>query len=134
MDLENVVFNVVRTVKIYEKGFTSVKRNPVDYQVRVYSFSDFIENRINFESFKDDSLRPLEEAMDSNLFTIDSIEGERLIGGTTSYNRLTVRLSDKPSAMSEEEYEDIRSKFIELIGGECISFTSNKNKLDIVIS
>ena len=51
MEFRELILRVVSTIRVYEKGFTSVKRNPVDYQIRVKSLSEFIECRINFESF-----------------------------------------------------------------------------------
>lgn len=129
MEFRELISRVVSTIRVYEKGFTSVKRNPVDYQIRVKSLSEFIECRINFESFKIDELRKYEELMDGNLFIVSSLDGEN----GNSFDRATILIGSKLSYMSDNEYDDLVESVSKFIGGNTVTFTSDKNNLGINI-
>lgn len=129
MEFRELISRVVSTIRVYEKGFTSVKRNPVDYQIRVKSLSEFIECRINFESFKIDELRKYEELMDGNLFIVSSLDGEN----GNSFDRATILIGSKPNYMSDNEYDDLVESVSKFIGGNTVTFTSDKNNLGINI-
>lgn len=129
--MEEVILKVVNTLKVYEKGFTSVKRNPVDYQKRVESLSEFVECRINFELFKDPRFKELEEIMDSHLFEVESINDENPF--KNSFSSITLSIGSKPINMSEEDYSHITESLISLIGGTSVSFSSDRNNLNLVI-
>lgn len=131
MEMEEVILRVVNTLKVYEKGFTSVKRNPVDYQKRAESLSEFVECRINFELFKDSKFKELEEIMDSHLFEVDSINDENPF--KNSFSSITLSIGRKPIGMSDEEYEKVTNSLINLIGGTSMSFSSDRNNLNLVI-
>lgn len=131
MEIEEVILKVVNTLKVYEKGFTSVKRNPVDYQKRVESLSEFVECRMNFELFKDSRFKELEEAMDSHLFEVESISDENSF--KNSFSSITLSIGSKPINMSEEDYSHITESLISLIGGTSVSFSSDRNNLNLVI-
>lgn len=131
MEMEEVILKVVNTLKVYEKGFTSVKRNPVDYQKRVESLSEFVECRINFELFKDSRFKELEEIMDSHLFEVESINDENPF--KNSFSSITLSIGSKPVNVSDDEYENVINSLTDLIGGTSISFSSDKNNLGINI-
>lgn len=131
MEIEEVILKVVNTLKVYEKGFTSVKRNPVDYQKRVESLSEFVECRMNFELFKDSRFKELEEGMDSHLFEVESISDENSF--KNSFSSITLSIGGKPINMSEEDYSHITESLISLIGGTSVSFSSDRNNLNLVI-
>lgn len=131
MEIEEVILKVVNTLKVYEKGFTSVKRNPVDYQKRVESLSEFVECRVNFELFKDSKFKELEEIMDSHLFEVESINDENPF--KNSFSSITLSIGNKPINMSEEDYRNVTESLIDLIGGTSISFSSDRNNLNLVI-
>lgn len=131
MEMEEVVLKVVNTLKVYEKGFTSVKRNPVDYQKRVESLSEFVECRINFELFKDSRFKELEEIMDSHLFEVESINDENPF--KNSFSSITLSIGSKPVNVSDNEYENIINSLTNLIGGTSISFSSDRNNLNLII-
>lgn len=131
MEIEDVILKVVNTLKVYEKGFTSVKRNPVDYQKRVESLSEFVECRVNFELFKDSKFKELEEIMDSHLFEVESINDENSF--KNSFSSITLSIGNKPINMSEEDYRNVTESLIDLIGGTSISFSSDRNNLNLVI-
>lgn len=129
--MEEVVLKVVNTLKVYEKGFTSVKRNPVDYQKRVESLSEFVECRINFELFKDSRFKELEEIMDSHLFEVESINDENPF--KNSFSSITLSIGSKPVNVSDDEYENVINSLTNLIGGTSISFSSDRNNLNLII-
>lgn len=129
--MEEVILKVVNTLKVYEKGFTSVKRNPVDYQKRVESLSEFVECRINFELFKDSRFKELEEIMDSHLFEVESINDENLF--KNSFSSITLSIGSKPVNVSDDEYENVINSLTNLIGGTSISFSSDRNNLNLII-
>lgn len=129
--MEEVVLKVVNTLKVYEKGFTSVKRNPVDYQKRVESLSEFVECRINFELFKDSRFKELEEIMDSHLFEVESINDENPF--KNSFSSITLSIGSKPVNVSDNEYENVINSLTNLIGGTSISFSSDRNNLNLII-
>lgn len=131
MEMEEVILKVVNTLKVYEKGFTSVKRNPVDYQKRVESLSEFVECRINFELFKDSRFKELEEIMDSHLFEVESINDENLF--KNSFRSITLSIGSKPVNVSDDEYENVINSLTNLIGGTSISFSSDRNNLNLII-
>lgn len=131
MEMEEVVLKVVNTLKVYEKGFTSVKRNPVDYQKRVESLSEFVECRINFELFKDSRFKELEEIMDSHLFEVESINDENPF--KNSFSSITLSIGSKPVNVSDDEYENVINSLTNLIGGTSISFSSDRNNLNLII-
>lgn len=131
MEIEEVILKVVNTLKVYEKGFTSVKRNPVDYQKRVESLSEFVECRMNFELFKDSRFKELEEEMDSHLFEVESISDENSF--KNSFSSITLSIGSKPINMSEEDYSHITESLISLIGGTSVSFSSDRSNLNLVI-
>lgn len=131
MEMEEVVLKVVNTLKVYEKGFTSVKRNPVDYQKRVESLSEFVECRINFELFKDSRFKELEEIMDSHLFEVESINDENPF--KNSFSSITLSIGSKPVNVSDDEYESVINSLTNLIGGTSISFSSDRNNLNLII-
>lgn len=131
MEMEEVVLKVVNTLKVYEKGFTSVKRNPVDYQKRVESLSEFVECRINFELFKDSRFKELEEIMDSHLFEVESINDENPF--KNSFSSITLSIGSKPVNVSDNEYENVINSLTNLIGGTSISFSSDRNNLNLII-
>lgn len=129
--MEEVILKVVNTLKVYEKGFTSVKRNPVDYQKRVESLSEFVECRINFELFKDSRFKELEEIMDSHLFEVESINDENPF--KNSFSSITLSIGSKPVNVSDDEYENVINSLTDLIGGTSISFSSDRNNLNLII-
>lgn len=129
MLLDKVIRNVVSTIRLFEKGFTSVQRNPVDLSVRIGSVGEFVECRLNFELFKVDEFRNYEEMMDGYLMKVRKVEGERSRG----YSRIHVSIGDKPGQMNDELYNEIVNKVASLIGGKCISFSDDKRNLNIVI-
>ena len=129
--MEEVVLKVVNTLKVYEKGFTSVKRNPVDYQKRVESLSEFVECRINFELFKDSRFKELEEIMDSHLFEVESINDENPF--KNSFSSIILSIGSKPVNVSDDEYENVINSLTDLIGGTSISFSSDRNNLNLII-
>lgn len=129
--MEEVILKVVNTLKVYEKGFTSVKRNPVDYQKRVESLSEFVECRINFELFKDPRFKELEEIMDSHLFEVESINDENPF--KNSFSSITLSIGSKPVNVSDDEYENVINSLTNLIGGTSISFSSDRNNLNLII-
>ena len=129
--MEEVILKVVNTLKVYEKGFTSVKRNPVDYQKRVESLSEFMECRINFELFKDSRFKELEEIMDSHLFEVESINDENPF--KNSFSSITLSIGSKPVNVSDDEYENVINSLTDLIGGTSISFSSDRNNLNLII-
>lgn len=129
--MEEVALKVVNTLKVYEKGFTSVKRNPVDYQKRVESLSEFVECRINFELFKDSRFKELEEIMDSHLFEVESINDENPF--KNSFSSITLSIGSKPVNVSDDEYENVINSLTDLIGGTSISFSSDRNNLNLII-
>lgn len=129
--MEEVILKVVNTLKVYEKGFTSVKRNPVDYQKRVESLSEFVECRINFELFKDSRFKELEEIMDSHLFEVESINDENPF--KNSFSSITLSIGSKPVNVSDDEYENVINSLTNLIGGTSISFSSDRNNLNLII-
>ena len=129
--MEEVILKVVNTLKVYEKGFTSVKRNPVDYQKRVESLSEFVECRINFELFKDSRFKELEEIMDSHLFEVESINDENPF--KNSFSSITLSIGSKPVNVSHDEYENVINSLTNLIGGTSISFSSDRNNLNLII-
>ena len=129
--MEEVILKVVNTLKVYEKGFTSVKRNPVDYQERVESLSEFVECRINFELFKDSRFKELEEIMDSHLFEVESINDENPF--KNSFSSITLSIGSKPVNVSDDEYENVINSLTDLIGGTSISFSSDRNNLNLII-
>ena len=131
MEMEEVALKVVNTLKVYEKGFTSVKRNPVDYQKRVESLSEFVECRINFELFKDSRFKELEEIMDSHLFEVESINDENPF--KNSFSSITLSIGSKPVNVSDDEYENVINSLTNLIGGTSISFSSDRNNLNLII-
>lgn len=131
MEMEEVILKVVNTLKVYEKGFTSVKRNPVDYQKRVESLSEFVECRINFELFKDSRFKELEEIMDSHLFEVESINDENPF--KNSFSSITLSIGSKPVNVSDDEYENVINSLTDLIGGTSISFSSDRNNLNLII-
>lgn len=131
MEMEEVILKVVNTLKVYEKGFTSVKRNPVDYQKRVESLSEFVECRINFELFKDSRFKELEEIMDSHLFEVESINDENPF--KNSFSSITLSIGSKPVNVSDDEYENVINSLTNLIGGTSISFSSDRNNLNLII-
>ena len=118
--MEEVILKVVNTLKVYEKGFTSVKRNPVDYQKRVESLSEFVECRINFELFKDSRFKELESINDENPFK-------------NSFSSITLSIGSKPVNVSDDEYENVINSLTDLIGGTSISFSSDRNNLNLII-
>lgn len=129
MEFKDAVYNVVKSLRLYEKDFTSAKRTPVDYQVRVKSLSEYIECRLNFESFKIDSLRRYEEIMDGYLFSVDSIFD---VNGN-SYSRVIIKIGEKPDILSSNDYENIINEVSKIIGGNKLSFSSNKNNLELSV-
>jgi hypothetical protein len=130
MDFNNVVFNTVKTLRLFEKGFTSCKRTPVDYQTRPESLSEFIEIRLNFESFKVKELEKLEQMMDGRLFVVKDITNER----NNSYDKVVISLNEnKPEMISDEDYINLISNAKVILGGSTISFSSDKRNLNIVI-
>ena len=129
--MEEVILKAVNTLKVYEKGFTSVKRNPVDYQKRVESLSEFVECRINFELFKDSRFKELEEIMDSHLFEVESINDENPF--KNSFSSITLSIGSKPVNVSDDEYENVINSLTDLIGGTSISFSSDRNNLNLII-
>lgn len=131
MTLENSIKSIVDTLKLFDEGFTSVKRNPVDLGVRVKSLSEFIECRFNFELFKLPEFKSYEELMDGYLFKVSCILNE----GFRSYERITLEINDeKPEFLSDDSFRSIIRDVEELIGGKYISFSSDRKNLDIQYS
>lgn len=131
MNIENAVYNVVDTLRKFELGFTSVKRNPIDYQIRVSSLEEFIECRLNYELFKIAELARAEELMDGYLFVVRYINGAR----GNRFNQAVIELSTTcPSNMSEDEFNELMSEVESIIGGRSLTFSSNRNNLSLIIS
>lgn len=129
MEFRDAVYRVVRSLRLFELGYTSAKRTPVDYQIRVRSLSEYIEVRLNFELFKHDKLRAYEEMTDGHLFVVDQVFDE----SGRWYSKVVVSLCEKPDELSLDDYESLTKIVTDLVGGLSVSFSSNKNKLNIQI-
>lgn len=119
--ITNALSKVVDTLKYYEKDYVSAKRNPIDSQERSTSMSHYLECRINFEFFKIDEFRELEEMTDGHLFVVKFIEGER----EKDYDIATIVINDELNI-------DV-SSIIKYLGGRSMSFSSNKDDLNLII-
>jgi hypothetical protein len=92
--------------------------------------SEFIEIRLNFESFKVKELEKLEQMMDGRLFVVKDITNER----NNSYDKVVISLNEnKPEMISDEDYINLISNAKVILGGSTISFSSDKRNLNIVI-
>lgn len=129
MLLDGVIRNVVSTIRLFEKGFTSVQRNPVDLSIRIGSVGEFVECRLNFEMFKMEEFKNYEEMMDGYLMKVIRVDNERPRG----YSRIHISIGDKPKDMSEDMYLGMVNRVTELIGGRVISFSDDKRNLNIAI-
>lgn len=129
MVFEDIILKVVNTLKLYERGFTRVKRTPVEYGVRPVSLSEYIECRLNFESFKDPYLRKYEEAYDGHLFIVKSIEGEKK---GNRFDSVIIEVNNN-NGMSDEEFENMMEAIMEHTGGRMFSFSSNRDNLNLEI-
>lgn len=121
-ELESIVFKVLSTIKKYEGGFVSVSRNPIDPRERVNSVKDFVECRLNYELFKIDELRDIEEIMDGHLLVATEITDE--LG--RHYDTITLEVGDRYGIMSDQQHKYVVEKFINIIGGNKIIFGSDK--------
>jgi hypothetical protein len=122
MDINQMVYDVARTCRLYEKGFTSVKRSPVDYQTRPSSLKEFIECRINYEAFKYPELVELEQKFDGRLFKVLKLENVNYHRNT--FDKVIIVVNDE---LDEDDMNDITSK----LGAKGFSFTSDKHHLGI---
>jgi hypothetical protein len=127
--IEESLRSVVKTIRNYEKNFSSVKRTPLDRVIGVNSLSTFIECRINFECFKIPELREYEELMDGYLRTVSEITGE----DGRHFDWCTIALNEKPDHLDEITYQSIIQDVMNLVGGNELKFTSNHRKLNLTI-
>lgn len=128
--IEDLIYNVLNTLRKFELGFTSVKRNPIDYQIRVQSLEEFIECRLNFEAFKVSELLRAVELLDGYLFKVTHVEGVR----RNRFNKIRIELSTScPEGVSQDEFDEIINDVENFIGGRSLSFSSNKNNMELII-
>lgn len=129
MRFEDIVNSVVDKLSYYEKGFTRVKRTPVEYGIRPDTLSQFIECRINFEAFKDPYLRKYEELMDGYLFLVKSIDGERR---GNKFDSITIEVNDN-IPLSGEDLESMKEEIMRYVGGTRFTFNSDKKNVELNI-
>lgn len=129
MILDKTIRNVVSTIRLFEKGFTSVQRDPEELATRVGSVSEFVECRLNFEMRKMKEFSEFERCTGGHLMKVNRVTNERSRG----YDRIQITVGDKPDWIDEDYYSDMVRRVTELIGGSFISFSDNKRELKISV-
>lgn len=130
--LKEIISNVNKTLKSYEKDFTSVKRTPETYQERCKSFEEFIERRFNFEASKIPELSEIVMKTEGKLFCCTEIEepDEK----KRKFKSATIKLIDTNLLLDEDQtLKDEITKVKELIGGDRIQFNSVRKKIKLTI-
>lgn len=130
--LKEIISNVNKTLKSYEKDFTSVKRTPETYQERCKSFEEFIERRFNFEASKIPELNEIVMKTEGKLFCCTEIEepDEK----KRKFKSATIKLIDTNLLLDEDQtLKDEITKVKELIGGDRIQFNSVRKKIKLTI-
>lgn len=127
--LTSAVSRVLVTLRKYEDDFTSAKRTPVDQPTRARTVGEYVECRFNFELFKVPELRMYEEMMDGYLFIVTNITDvlER------HYDKVTLCIGPNKGYISDEEYKSLVDNVTELIGGNKLTFGSDKTDPTIII-
>lgn len=127
--LTSAVSRVLVTLRKYEDDFVSAKRTPVDYPTRAKNVGEYVECRFNFELFKIPELRRYEEMMDGYLFVVTNITDvlER------HYETVTLGIGPNKGFINDDEYKSLVSEVTELIGGNKLSFGSDKTDPTIKI-
>ena len=78
MILDKTIRNVVSTIRLFEKGFTSVQREPNELATRVGSVSEFVECRLNFEMRKMKEFSEFERCTGGRLMKVSGVTNEAL--------------------------------------------------------
>ena len=130
--IKTIVSNVNKTLKSYEKSFTSVKRTPDTYQERCECFEDFIEKRFNFEASKIPELSDIVMKTEGLLFKCTGIEepDEK----KRKFKSATIKLISVDLLLDEDQnLKDEITKVKEYLGGDRIQFNSVKKKIKLTI-
>ena len=129
-ELKVRIGEVIKSVGYYEKGFSSTKRTPVGDKERSESLSQYIECRLNFELFRVQKLRELEEMMDGHLFKVTNVDGE----DGRKFESVSLTLDSKPIHLTDMEYNLVSMKLFEVIGGNSMKFGNKWRKPNIEVS
>ena len=130
--VKEIISNVNKTLKSYEKSFTSVKRTPDSYQERCNSFEDFIERRFNFEAAKIPEFSDIVMRTGGQVFYCSEIEepDEK----KRKFKSATIRIISIDSLLDDDQtLKDEITKLREFIGGDRIRFNSVKKKIKLTI-
>lgn len=130
--IKEVISNVNRTLKSYEKSFTSVKRTPEAYQERCDTFEQFIGRRFNYEAAKIPEFSDLVMKTDGLLFYCSEIEepDEK----KRKFKTATIRIISADLLLDDDQtLKDEIAKLKEFIGGDRIRFNSVKKKIKLTI-
>lgn len=130
--VKEVISNVNKSLRYYEKSYTSVKRTPDSYQERCESFEEFIERRFNFEASKIPEFADIVMRTEGKVFICTEIEDPD--EKKRRFKSATIRIIDVNLLLDEDQnLKDEITKLKEFIGGDRIVFNSVKKKIKLTI-
>lgn len=130
--VKEVISNVNKSLRYYEKSYTSVKRTPDSYQERCESFEEFIERRFNFEASKIPEFADIVMRTEGKVFVCTEIEDPD--EKKRRFKSATIRIIDVNLLLDEDQnLKDEITKLKEFIGGDRIVFNSVKKKIKLTI-
>lgn len=130
--VKEVISNVNKSLRYYEKSYTSVKRTPEAYQERCESFEEFIERRFNFEASKIPEFSDVVMRTEGKVFICTEIEDPD--EKKRRFKSATIRIIDVDLLLDEDQnLKDEIVKLKEFIGGDRIVFNSVKKKIKLTI-
>ena len=131
--LKQIIKNLNKTLKYYEKKYIRLKRTPDSIMESCESFEHFIEVRFNMECYYTSEFFELEKETGGHLFScIEIVDGDE---AKRKFTKAIVRLN------SEDNFEHVTDelriklqKVRDYIGGTEISFNSVKNRIKFEIN
>lgn len=130
--LKQIIKNLNKTLKYYEKKYIRLKRTPDSLLESCESFEHFIEVRFNMECYYMAEFSELEEETGGHLFScveiVDPDEAKR------KFTKAVIRLNTED--YFEHVTDELRVKLQKVrdyIGGTKISFNSVKNRIKFKI-
>ena len=130
--VKEVISNVNKSLRYYEKSYTSVKRTPDSYQERCESFEEFVERRFNFEASKIPEFADVVMRTEGKVFICTEIEDPD--EKKRRFKSATIRIIDVDLLLDEDQnLKDEIIKLKEFIGGDRIVFNSVKKKIKLTI-
>lgn len=128
-DLKLLIIKVNSSLPYYDPDYISTKRYPKGEKIRIQTFRQYIECRLNYELSSIPEIYDFLEQTEGHIFRVVSIINQNDI--KRRFSEVTVELDR--SFSSDEDFQEILNAIEILLGGTRLRFNYSQKKTKIFI-